>query len=773
MRTKKSLKTLLSGVILTGIIAVLGLIKTKIMLKYLGDDSVGLYQLFSQIYTYLSLIDGGLAAGITYFLYKPVSEHNYTKINAVLSAAKKYFNKIGVLILGFSVVVSFFIMFFIKETSFSQLYIQLCFILYVMASVNSYFVAARFTLYEANQELYVSSSVNYGLTIAKSILEIILSMLGLGLIWLILSFLVLTLLRNLTLVLLSKKRFPKLNVNSLEKDYEFKGEVKNLFVQKIGNVVFENIDVILISKFLGSVSVVMYTAYFQLENMIRLIVKRISAATLPSVGNLLITEKAKANKIFNELNSMLFYIANIICIPLVIVISYFVKLWYGSKYVVSDFSCICFILVLYINIIVMVLEVFIKADGKFALMKRATIYQSVVNLVLSIVLIKPFGISGVLFATIFSFVTGNFIFYPRIIYREILQEKISRYYKEVIKFALCTVLCYLLMLIFSKELLFNSLLSWLISSIILFGCNFFIVTLYFILINRMNFMERLFYMVSKKIKVSLEMAQKVLKVVGIIIILFVCGIISISFCNRRAEDNVPTVAVLAYHHFTTAADKELYYSDNKYVLAIEEFEKQLQYLQEEGYKAITSEQLYKWLNNEIELEEKSVLITIDDGNISTYHLALPLIEKYNFNAISFVITSRTKNITPNWNVEKFYFLGQDLIKDIKDNHPNLELGSHSYNLHGQVNGKSPKDLSLEELSLDVSKSKEVLDTDIYCYPFGGYSSNYIKALKDNGYKMSFIYGPSAKTKRTDNVYTISRLIVEGTMDLEDFKKLLD
>ena len=53
-----------------------------------------------------------------------------------------------------------------------------------------------------------------------------------------------------------------------------------------------------------------------------------------------------------------------------------------------------------------------------------------VNLVLSLILIKPFGISGILFATIFSFLTGNFIFYPRIIYKEILKDKVLNYYKE-------------------------------------------------------------------------------------------------------------------------------------------------------------------------------------------------------------------------------------------------------------------------------------------------------------------------------------------------------
>ena len=239
------------------------------------------------------------------------------------------------------------------------------------------------------------------------------------------------------------------------------------------------------------------------------------------------------------------------------------------------------------------------------------------------------------------------------------------------------------------------------------------------------------------------------------------------------EKSIPTVVVLAYHHFTTAEEKELYHSDNKYVLAIEEFEKQLKYLKSEEYIPITTEELYRWLNEEIDLPEKSVLITIDDGNISTYHLALPLIEKYDFNAISFVITSRVREVTPSWDSQKFYFLGKDLIRDIQANHNSLELGSHSYNLHGRVDGKAPKDLTYQQLSNDVSKSKDILDTDVYCYPFGGYSDNYIQALKDNGYKMSFIYGPSSKTKRTDNVYAISRLIVEGTMNIEDFKQLLN
>ena len=65
MRTKNTLKTFLYGILFTSIIAVLGLVKTKILLDYLGDEYVGVYQLFYQIYLYLSLVDGGIGASIT------------------------------------------------------------------------------------------------------------------------------------------------------------------------------------------------------------------------------------------------------------------------------------------------------------------------------------------------------------------------------------------------------------------------------------------------------------------------------------------------------------------------------------------------------------------------------------------------------------------------------------------------------------------------------------------------------------------------------------
>ena len=196
MRTKSTLKTFLYGIVLTSVIAILGLVKTKILLQYLGQEYVGIYQLFYQIYTYISLVDGGIGASITYYLYKPMHEKKYDEINKIYSGARYYFRIIGLIVIILGVIISFGITFLIKETTISALYIRICFILFVISSAVSYFTTAHAFIYEAEQKLYKSSNLNHLLSIFESIACIVIAMLNGKLLVIITAFLILSLLKN-------------------------------------------------------------------------------------------------------------------------------------------------------------------------------------------------------------------------------------------------------------------------------------------------------------------------------------------------------------------------------------------------------------------------------------------------------------------------------------------------------------------------------------------------------------------------------------------------
>lgn len=498
MRTKNSFKTIIYGFIMTFLIAILGLFKTKILLQYLGEDSVAIYQLFAQIYTYLSLVDGGMTSAMIYYLYKPIRNKNFKEISEKVNGITSYFRNIGYLIIGIGVILSINIMFFVKETSLTPMYIRIAFIIFIIASACSYFASGHAVLYEAEQKLYKSSNLNHGLNLTKGIVEIILVILGFDLLTLMFSFLALSIIKNIILILISKKDHKYL-VKTEIKDKTFKKEANSLFIQKISVVIFENIDVILLSKYTNAISVVIYTTYYQITHMITLMIKRINSAIIPSIGDLLLDAKEEhVRNIFDEINSLLFYISLIICIPLFFALNPFIELWYGAKYVSSTIISLLFVIVLFITIIVISLDAFIRASGNFKSIKYWSLYQSITNFILSLILVQKYGILGVLSATVFSFITGNFISYPRIVSKKVLKRKTKIYYKKCLIYSIILIPSIIVCHYISLKLNFTTLLSWFLSCIVIFIINFVIVTIYFYLTKNMKFITKVKYILKKE-----------------------------------------------------------------------------------------------------------------------------------------------------------------------------------------------------------------------------------------------------------------------------------
>lgn len=503
MRTKNTIKTFLYGILLTTIIAILGLVKTKILLQYLGEEYVGIYQLFYQLYTYISLVDGGIGASIAFHLYKPIHENDTNSVNKIYNGAKYYFKIVGIIVVLLGVILSFGIMILIKETTISAMYIKICFILFVISSATSYFTTAHSLLYEAEQKLYKSSNLNHLLSISESIVCIVVALLGGKLLTILTIFLLLSVIKNIILVFNSKKDHNYLKKSKI-KDLSFKKEANDLIISKINILINENIDVLILSKFVGLTFVVVYTAYNQIVNMIKLIIQRLNSALLPSIGNLLVSEKEKAKNTFVELNALLFFIGSLLFVPLYYMITPFISLWYGKEYVVSNQVSLLFVLILYINIVKISLESYVNAAGEFKSVKNCAIYQSVVNLILSLLLVNIYGIGGVLFATLFSFITGVFIHYPRIISNKIINDKVTNYYKKCFKYIVGLIINIITCYFINKYLHNDNILIWLINGTIIFIINFILTIIYYYLTRELFFVERLKFIIIKLINKKRE-----------------------------------------------------------------------------------------------------------------------------------------------------------------------------------------------------------------------------------------------------------------------------
>ena len=260
------------------------------------------------------------------------------------------------------------------------------------------------------------------------------------------------------------------------------------------------------------------------------------------------------------------------------------------------------------------------------------------------------------------------------------------------------------------------------------------------------------------------MKKHKLKIVfGIIILIIVilCLLVVVRKNNKEKQNYDTQVPVLLYHHFLSDEEKALYESTKDYSVKVSTFDKQMKYLYDNGYQSLTPQKMECWKKYECEIPPKSFMITIDDGQKSVLYYAQPILEKYGFTAISFIITSRSKEKIEEWNPKTYQYISK---KELKDANSTIYFGSHSHDMHSIVDGeKKMYTMTDVEIFKDVNTSREILDTYYFAYPYNTYNNNFTKALKKAGYTLAF-RGQSRKTVQSENSLMISRIFVSDDMD---------
>lgn len=252
----------------------------------------------------------------------------------------------------------------------------------------------------------------------------------------------------------------------------------------------------------------------------------------------------------------------------------------------------------------------------------------------------------------------------------------------------------------------------------------------------------------------------------IMIILIVTGAIGIYQLYKE-----PKVPVLCYHNVGTKDDMKRAPDEKIWTMQKENFEEEMKYLYDAGYRTLTMDEFYEWKKGNIELPLKSILITFDDGYLANYHYAFPILKKYNINATVFLIGNNIRKDNPEWSGNLIDYMSVNLINKCKTEYPNIEFQSHSIKLHKKG---SIKDRPKKELEDDAKQFRELIKSaNYYAYPFGDYNEKMIEALKKSKYKLAFIYGPNKedyrKASRSDDDYLIPRLNIHNDMSLLKYK----
>lgn len=234
------------------------------------------------------------------------------------------------------------------------------------------------------------------------------------------------------------------------------------------------------------------------------------------------------------------------------------------------------------------------------------------------------------------------------------------------------------------------------------------------------------------------------------------------------KDPATEIPVLMYHHLLKKAENK--FIGNDAIINVEDFESEMKYLHDNGFKTATLYDLEKFIKGELKLPKKTVVITFDDGYLSNYIYAYPILKKYGFNATVFIITDRLKNtkkFDPS-SLQYFTYKDMELSKDV------FSFQDHTNNLHDNVApGKTLLTTSSDSVVIkDLEYSKNLLKASYFAYPNGIYTNHLIEVLKNLGFRMAFTM-ERGYVKINDDPFTLKRQFVGPSTTLEKFKKIVN
>lgn len=223
-----------------------------------------------------------------------------------------------------------------------------------------------------------------------------------------------------------------------------------------------------------------------------------------------------------------------------------------------------------------------------------------------------------------------------------------------------------------------------------------------------------------------------------------------------------TVPVLSYHKFSIN-------KKNRMTVTKASFEEQMKFLKNSGYRVISMDQLFDFLDFKRQIPEKSVVITIDDGWRSAYDIAFPILKKYGFLATFFIYTDLIvgSKKTLSWN----------LLREMAGHGIDIQCHTRTHrNLTVLNEDESFKDY-FKAIEKDLSAANNIISKKLdkkcayLAYPYSDTNSLIISLLRKHGYRGAFTVKRGSNPFFMHN-YAVNRSMIYGHYSLDQFKKNL-
>ncbi len=431
MEKKIYLKNSFYSVLNYALLIILSLLVRKVLILYFPIEYTGYEALFSDIFTLLSIADMGMESIITYNLYEQISRDK-SSIGSVMELARKLYQMIALAVLVLGGVAGVFLPLMFHNGKYDFTLLLTIYIIQVCNLSISYLTGYKRLLLIADQKEYICLKWDSKILVFIQISRIFILGIFKNYLLYVGLCIVQTLLQNIGISRKCNKEYGKLYGGEKEEGrtkYNIRHDIGNFLCHRISSVIYSATDNVVITAMLGLVTTGLYSNYYMVAKYTYSLATKIMKPMQASIGNYLYTKTSDKDKIvlLETLNDGAFIFASFICNSLIQLSTPFIILWLGIEYVQNKEL----VVLLAINIFIAINQDFIyyfrNSYGKYDFDKKYMVMSSVVNLGLSVILSKIWGLSGIVLATI---VGHLFIWYGRakFVYIEIFKMNVNEYW---------------------------------------------------------------------------------------------------------------------------------------------------------------------------------------------------------------------------------------------------------------------------------------------------------------------------------------------------------
>lgn len=453
-RTQNATRNIIFGSILKVYQIAIPFAVRTVMIYYLGMEYVGLNSLFTAILQVLNLAELGVGSAMVFSMYKPIAEGDAETICALMCLYRQYYHIIGGVVFALGLILTPFLPNLINGEIPQEINLYILYFLNLGTTVLSYWLFAyQNCLFTAHQRNDISSKIGIGISTLEYVLQFV-AIISFHSYYLYLIVKLFTqILQNIFTAFMSQKFYPqyrpegKIDKRSVK---EINSKVKDLFTAKIGGVIVNSADSIVISAFLGLSILAVYNNYYYILSSIIGFIAIIFNSCLAGIGNSLITETSEKNyKDFKIFTFIIVWIAGFCTCCLLCLYQPFMKLWIKNEsamFGMVEVICLCVYCFVY-EIAAMMIQ-YKDAAGIWHEDRYRPLVTALANLIMNLVTVRFWGIVGVLLSTVISFALIGIPWLIHNIFSLLFHKSPMKYIQALLGYIFVTfiacIVCYML-----------------------------------------------------------------------------------------------------------------------------------------------------------------------------------------------------------------------------------------------------------------------------------------------------------------------------------------